>query len=381
MENRINKGNKGLKLKTRLIITFCFVVIMPSAVLSLCVSIFFHLKTMTSTNLVLTDEQARSLIFNSIVVIVVSMSIVAFILIISSYKGMVDPIIKLTEAAKRMSCGDLDFSIETTVQTKEIDSLYAHFEEMRRWIKQYIEEKNHNEEEQRKLITNIGHDLKTPVTAIKGYAEGILDGVADTPEKREKYIQTILAKANELDSLISELTYYSRIENEKIPYFFRQIDVTSYFNDCIEEVQMDLEDKNFVLNYSNELSEPTTVIADPIQMKKVINNLVGNAIKYNDKKQGVLGIRIRDNDEFVIIEISDNGKGISAKDIPFIFDRFFRADSSRSSATGGSGIGLSIVHKIVEDHGGRIWANSQEKKGTTMFIELRKYKERRNDNE
>ena len=376
-----NKNSKGLQLKTLLIITFCFIVIMPSAILSLLAIIFYHFKKMSEAGLVLSETQARAVLLYSILAIIVSMSIVALILIISSYRAMVDPIIKLSAAAKRMSEGDLDFSIESVGQTKEIESLFIHFEQMRKWIKTYIEEKNQNEVAQKALVSNIGHDLKTPVTAIKGYAEGILDGVADTPEKREKYIQTILNKANELDRLISELTYYSKIDTKKIPYDFREIDVSEYFKDCVEELQLDLEEKNFILKFQNKLSEKTSVIADPIQMKKVINNIIGNAIKYNDKKQGEVTISINDTEEFVIIEIADNGKGIPTKDIPYIFDRFYRADSSRNSATGGSGIGLSIVHKIVEDHGGRIWVKSKKNVGTHMYIELRKYKQRRLEDE
>ncbi len=138
---------------------------------------------------------------------------------------------------------------------------------------------------------------------------------------------------------------------------------------------MELESKNIELNYYNYLEPGTTIIADTEQLKRVVNNIVSNSVKYLDKKKGRLIIRLKDVGDFVQVEIEDNGKGISQKDLPNIFDRFYRADSSRNFAQGGSGIGLSIVKKIIEDHGGRIWATSKEGIGTVMHFVLRKYQE------
>ena len=117
------------------------------------------------------------------------------------------------------------------------------------------------------------------------------------------------------------------------------------------------------------------IIADPEQLRRVINNIVGNCVKYMDKQKGVLNIRVKDVGDFIQVEIEDNGRGIAQKDLPYIFDRFYRTDASRNSATGGSGIGLSIVKKIIEDHGGKIWATSKENVGTVMYFVLRKYQE------
>ena len=136
-----------------------------------------------------------------------------------------------------------------------------------------------------------------------------------------------------------------------------------------------MESKNISLNYSNLVDSDTIVIADPEQMKRVINNIIGNSSKYMDKKHGEIDIRILDEIDSIRIEIEDNGKGIAQKDLTKIFERFYRTDASRNSAQGGSGIGLSIVKKIIEDHGGYIWATSKEGEGTCMHFVLRKYKE------
>jgi signal transduction histidine kinase len=154
--------------------------------------------------------------------------------------------------------------------------------------------------------------------------------------------------------------------------------VADYFGDCVEEVGIDLEARNIKLNYSNMTPEGTMIIADPEQMKKVINNIINNSVKYMDKKNGVINIRILDMQDSVQIELEDNGKGIAQKDLSRIFERFYRTDASRNSAQGGSGIGLAIVKKIISDHGGYIWATSKEGEGTCMHFVLRKYEELQN---
>ena len=246
---------------------------------------------------------------------------------------------------------------------------------MRLRLKANAEEKVAYDRENKELISNISHDLKTPITAIKGYVEGIMDGVADTPEKVNKYIKTIYNKACDMDRLINELTVYSGIDSNRIPYHFHRINVAEYFGDCVEEVGLDLESKNIKLNYSNLVAPGTLIIADPEQMKRVINNIIGNSIKYMGSKEGEIDIRILDEVDSIRVEIEDNGKGIPSRDLPNIFERFFRSDVSRNSAQGGSGIGLSIVKKIIEDHGGYIWATSKEGEGTCMHFVLRKYQE------
>ena len=252
---------------------------------------------------------------------------------------------------------------------------------MRLRLKESAGEKIESEDNNRELITNISHDLKTPITAIKGYVEGIMDGVADSPEKMEKYIKTIYNKANDMDRLINELTIYSKIDTNRIPYTFLRLNVADYFNDCVEEVGVELESKGIELNYTNLVDSQTRIIADPEQLKRVINNIISNSVKYMDKEKekSIIDIRILDEADAIKVEIEDNGRGIAAKDLPNIFDRFYRSDSSRNSSKGGSGIGLSIVKKIVEDHGGYIYATSKEGEGTCMHFIIRKYEEIKDD--
>ena len=290
------------------------------------------------------------------------------------YRSIATPLVKLKKATQNIKEGNLDFVLDVE-GNDEFSELCQDFEEMRRRLKESTEEKSLIEKENKELISNISHDLKTPITAVKGYVEGIMDGVADTPEKMDRYVRTIYNKTNEMDHLINELTFYSKIDTNRIPYTFSKLNVEDYFGDCAEEVGLELETRGIELVYANYVEKDVLVIADGEQIRRVIHNLISNAIKYMDKSRGIIQIRVKDVGDFIQVEVEDNGKGIGPKDLPYIFDRFYRTDVSRNSSKGGSGIGLSIVKKILEDLGGKVWATSREGIGTIMYFVLRKYQE------
>lgn len=321
---------------------------------------------------------SKHLLVDMFIAIVLILIFTSFMLTQWIHKGVFTPINELNVAMRKIKSGNFDYALQTDAKG-EIGDLYRNYEDMRLRLKESTEENIQQEKQNKELVSNISHDLKTPITAIKGYVEGIMDGVADTPEKMDKYIKTIYNKANDMDRLINELTVYSGIDNNRIPYNFHRINVADYFGDCVEEVGLDLESKNIELNYSNLVESDTMVIADPEQMKKVINNIISNSVKYMDKLHGEIDIRILDEVDSIRVEIEDNGKGIAQKDLQKIFERFYRTDASRNSAQGGSGIGLSIVKKIIEDHGGYIWATGKEGEGTCIHFVLRKYIELQNE--
>ena len=365
-----------MKLKSKLVISFCIIMFVPIFLSLLFIAAFFRVQWELVTHNMEVMPDVRGLVFEIALTILLVLLLTAGMLMIWIYQSMVTPIRKLQIAAENIKEGNLDFSIDTIgAEQDEMNELCVTFEEMRRRLKESAEEKIASEQENKNLISNIAHDLKTPITAVKGYAEGIMDGVANTPEKIDKYVRTIYSKANEMDKLINELTLYSKIDTNKIPYNFAKINVEDYFADCIEEIGIDLETQNIGLAYYNYTENDVIIIADPEQLRRVVNNIVGNSVKYMNKPNGFINIRIKDVGDFIQVEIEDNGRGIPQKDLPYIFDRFYRGDVSRNSATGGSGIGLSIVRKIIEDHGGKIWATSKEDTGTVMYFVIRKYQE------
>ncbi len=296
----------------------------------------------------------------------------ATILTLWIYSSILRPLNTLKQATIYMREGNLDYEVRAE-SDDEIGELCEDFDKMRIRLKRLIEERLQYEEESRVLISNISHDLKTPLTAIKGYAEGILDGVADTPEKMDKYLRTIYAKASDMTSLVDELSLYAKIDCDAVPYNFNHLNLEQYFSDCVGDLAFDLEVKNIEIGYFNYTDKSQEILADAEQLKRVINNIIGNSVKYMDKKKGLINIRIRDAEGYVQVEIEDNGKGIEKEECQKIFERFYRTDASRNSSRGGTGLGLSIAKKVIEDHGGQIWASGKEGVGTSIFFTLKKW--------
>lgn len=375
------KKKSHMKLKSKMMVLFLTIILVP---LGCAAIVFFGFGYYENID-VLRELSKEDIMIGAMInrrlmeCLVIAMMLILFMTssIITGWlnKDIYKPLKELSIAMQRISTGDFDYHMANR-RDDEIGILFDNYEQMRLQLKENEEEKAQNEKKSKELVSNISHDLKTPITSIKGYVEGIMDGVADTPEKMDKYIKTIYNKANDMDRLINELTTYSGIDSNKIPYHFHILNVSDYFSDCVEEVGLDLESKNMHLNFTNLVSADTCVVADPEQLKKVINNIISNSVKYMGHENGVIDIRLLDEGESVKIEIEDNGKGISSKDIGNIFERFYRTDSSRNSVQGGSGIGLSIVKKIIEDHGGYVWATSKEGEGTCMHFVMRKYTER-----
>lgn len=380
-----------MKLKARIIVGFTMIILVP--LLLFAAALYGFRETQSKQTVTQTETDSDGEVYDIAIsqsdegharihLMTKDLFLSAFIILIFTalaiglwlYRSIATPLVKLKKATQNIKEGNLDFVLDVE-GNDEFSQLCQDFEEMRRRLKESTEEKNLIEKENKELISNISHDLKTPITAVKGYVEGIMDGVADTPEKMDRYVRTIYNKTNEMDHLINELTFYSKIDTNRIPYTFSKLNVEDYFSGCAEEVGLELETKGIELVYANYVENDVVVIADGEQIRRVIHNIIGNAIKYMDKKRGIIQIRVKDVGDLIQVEIEDNGKGIGAKDLPYIFDRFYRTDISRNSSKGGSGIGLSIVKKILEDHGGKVWATSREGIGTIMYFVLRKYQE------
>ena len=380
-----------MKLKTRIIVGFIAVILLPLLLFSASLYGFSrtqvkHVQESSSqaadSNEMVYDISLAQSSSSQVKLMAKDMILTATIILVFTalsvglwiYRSIAVPLVKLRKATQNIKEGNLDFVLEVEGKD-EFSQLCQDFEEMRKRLKESTEEKILMDKENKELISNISHDLKTPITAVKGYVEGIMDGVADTPEKMDRYVRTIYNKTNEMDHLINELTFYSKIDTNRIPYTFSKLNVEDYFSDCAEELGLEMETKGIELVYANYVEKDVQVIADGEQIRRVIHNIVSNAIKYMEKPKGIIQLRVKDVGDFIQVEIEDNGKGIAAKDLPYIFDRFYRTDVSRNSSKGGSGIGLSIVKKIMEDHGGKVWATSRLGIGTIMYFVLRKYQE------
>lgn len=284
-------------------------------------------------------------------------------------RSIVTPLHSLKLATQKIRDGNLNFKI--TARTKdEIGQLSIAYEEMRKRLKESIDLQQKYEENRKELISNISHDLRTPITAIKGYVEGIKDGVADSPEKMDKYLSTIYKRATDMDALIDDLFLYSKLDLKKIQFNFEKIDMVRYIKYFIDELSWDFEEQGIEVRCHVDQNIHELVIADREKLKRVFVNIIQNSIKHMKKDEKIIEFSVENLGECIKIEISDNGNGIEPTSLPHIFDRFYREDNARNTLTGGSGLGLAISKQIIHEHGGEIWVKSEINKGTSIFFTL-----------
>ncbi|WP_101842584.1 cell wall metabolism sensor histidine kinase WalK [Halobacillus sp. Marseille-P3879] len=285
-------------------------------------------------------------------------------------RTIIKPVRELSDAAGRIADGELDFQVKPE-RRDELGELAESFETMRRKLQEAEELQYKYEESRKELIASISHDLKTPITSIKGYVEGIVDGVADTPEKLQRYATIVYKKADEMDHLIDELFLYSKLDVQRVPFHFEKVDLYAYFEDYLEDVKLDT-DVEVELRPQGKRS--FFVAADREQLNRVVTNLIKNSLKHMDKEDKLLKVTLKEYGGRIEVTIQDNGEGIPKAHLPHIFEQFYRADAARGKADG-SGLGLAIVKKIVEEHGGDVAADSEEGKGATISFTLEKWKE------
>lgn len=324
-----------------------------------------------------TIPEMRNLIILIFITVLLILVLTGFIMVYWIHRSMIRPVNAMRCATQNIRDGNLDFDME--ISSDEMGELASDIDELKNRLKDNAQEKVKQDELNRQLISNISHDLKTPITTIKGYAEGLLDGVAASPEKQKQYLQTIVSKADDMTRLIEELTLYTKFDVNSIPYNFEELDAKDFFDDCEIDYQNELEAEGIDFSYSNFAPAGIKIKADVEQLKRVMNNIVGNSVKYMNKKQRRIALRVNLNDDMLGVEIEDNGCGMDAEDLPKIFDRFYRTDASRHGPQNGSGIGLAIVKKIVTEHGGRVWATSKVNIGTIMHMEFPVIKEEKNE--
>ena len=308
-------------------------------------------------------------------------TLTSFLLTYYVSRSIIKPIQSLKTAALRIKEGDLSYQLFSSAYCKnyasginEIDQLSIAFEEMRVRLKGSIDQSLQYEENRKQLLSHISHDLKTPISAIKGYIEGILDGIANTDEMRERYLQTIYRKAAHMDQLIDELFLFSKLDLHTVAFDFKPVELVRYLEHFIEEQQFELEKSEIGLSFNSGNIDQLTISVDLEKFNRVLNNILNNCVKYLEYDDNNLPhsvqVRLKQEEQFAVIEIEDNGPGIAEDDLPFIFDRFYRAEKSRNSETGGSGLGLAIVKQIVSLHKGDVRVESELGQGTTFIVTL-----------
>ncbi len=300
------------------------------------------------------------LVLASVVVLAAGNGLITF----AVARSMIGPLGALEQAAERISGGDLETPLAPVQRRDEIARVRDAFERMRVGLRDSLAKQRQYEQSRLELIASISHDLRTPVTTIRGYAEGLRDGVASGAEKRERYLRTIIDRAVTMDRLIEELFLLSTLELEQAPFAFRSLDLRQFLEDSVEELRRVYDG----VPISLEVEAPVRVKADPSQLRRVIENVVDNAVRHSGRPDTRVEVRLRSSGGRAVVEIRDNGRGIAAEELARVFERFYRGDQARGGA--GSGLGLTIARRIVEAHGGEIHAESPDGGGASIVISL-----------
>ena len=287
------------------------------------------------------------------------------------FKRIVKPVDKLMEANERIKHGNYDELIKYKGEY-EFEQLCESFNNMQRALKEERKRDIKWKKTKQDMISGISHDLKTPLTSIKGYIKGIKDGVADSEEKKEKYLDVAYRKACEMDTLLERLLYFSRVENGQISYDMKKISLKKLIEQYVKAHEFEFKDKGIKIKC--KIQTDCSVMVDIMQINRVFENIIQNSIKYANVPNIEIEIGAYDKKDNVQIEIKDNGVGISRNDVDKVFNEFYRGDESRTNSNiEGNGIGLYVCKYIVEKHGGSIEAKNEN--GLNIIISLPKGEE------
>ena len=281
-------------------------------------------------------------------------------------KHITRPLAALTGAAGRVETGDLSTPIEYH-GVDEFRAVCDAFNHMQEHLKSERDKNAAYERARTDMISGISHDLRTPLTSVKGYIKGISDGIANTPEKQQRYLQTAYSKANEMDKLLEKLFFFSKLETGNLPMNKRPIDLSDFIRNYVRDASLDPDLQNVML--TADVSDTAhTVLADAEQLRRVFNNLTDNALKYAHADPLRIRIWLDRADGWEIVFFSDNGHGVPENQLSSLFEQFWRADSARQSGSNSSGLGLYIVKHIIDGHGGSIRAENAD--GLRLIIRL-----------
>lgn len=282
-------------------------------------------------------------------------------------RTILKPVRELSIATEKITQGDLEFSI-TYKKNDELGRFCQAFETMRVRLRDSLEKQREYEKSRIEMIAGISHDLRTPISSIKGYVEGLIDGVAEDQAMVDRYLAVIKGKTEQLDRQIEDLFQFSQLEVGRLEINPIEMDSRKLLENIFQELELQWENTQLKLNIIRPV--PTVRIkADKQRIEQVIGNLINNAIQYAGEGSSIeINSYLEANE--LHISVRDNGQGIAADDLPYIFDRFYRGEKSRSRRYGGTGLGLATCMYLIEAHGGRIWAESIEGEGAVFTFTI-----------
>jgi signal transduction histidine kinase len=303
--------------------------------------------------------------------IIIAGLIVALLATLFSFllaRRFTQPLESLTAAVEKMKHGRYTERVTPPKSQDELGRLALTFNAMADTIEADVTELHRHEQARRELIANIAHDLATPLTAIQGLSEALADDLITDAAARQETAQRIGREVQRLRRLVADMQHMSALESGQATLDLAPLDLHALVNETLTVLTPEFESAG--LSVSNEVA-PTTppVLADSDRITQILLNLLDNARRHTPAG-GSIRITATPGEKYLTISVHDTGVGIDAADLPHIFERFYRADRSRTGATGGSGLGLSIVKAIITAHGGTICAESTPGQGTSIVFTL-----------
>ncbi len=281
---------------------------------------------------------------------------------------LLKPLQQLRQAAGQISQGDLDTPIVANSHDEIGETLEA-FEVARLELKEARKKRDEYDKNRKELLAGIAHDLATPLTKIQGYASGLQDGIADTPEKQQRYLHKITDATENMAKLNQTLFLFSKLDLHQVPFHYQVVDIVKALGEYVADQQDALQQQGMAVTFAS--SVPSALVnIDMDQFDRVLQNIVSNCLKYKLGDRGRMDISVRDVGRNVKLTFADQGQGVPEDQMEKIFESFYRTDKARSHVANGSGLGLAITRKIVETMNGKIWAEPTDPHGLTVYIEL-----------
>ncbi|GGK12751.1 two-component sensor histidine kinase [Caldalkalibacillus thermarum] len=270
------------------------------------------------------------------------------------------PLLQMERAARKIAKGKLETRVEVGT-TDEIGSLAMAINDLARDLKRYRDTR-------REFLANISHELRTPLTYLEGYAKVLKEGLYQSLEERDKYLDIIQKETKRLNQLINDLSELAKMEEGRISLNFQWVDIAEVLESVLSKTSLKAKEKGLLVQVDIEDDLPL-LYGDGLRLEQIFLNLVENAIRYTDA--GTVSVQAKLVGQKIIKTIvEDTGRGIPEEELPYIFERFYRVEKSRSRQHGGSGLGLAIVKKLVELHGGDIMVSSLPGKGTRFEVDF-----------
>ena len=305
-----------------------------------------------------------------VLIIVASVTLMNVFMTWWTAENILKPLEQLSRCSEMIREGRLDFELGSS-KKNEMGDMVRTFEEMRRHLQTSVEERMEYEQYRKELINGISHDLRTPLTSIRGYVEGLRDGIADTTEKKIRYYEAIETSVKSLESLVDNLTNFSRVEMGQSHLIMQPENLSEYLRGSAAMLNGEYT-KDDVSITADVPDGAVRVSMDRSEMDRVIRNLIDNTIKYRRASRSQVRISARVTEAGrAEIRVADDGPGVREEDLEKIFTCFYRGDESRTSPSGGSGIGLAVVRQLITQQGGRVHAENDG--GLVIVIDMPVY--------